>query len=163
MRTIEQRYVPLFLFFALGLEAAHAVNKCVEGVYSNIGEAKESGSMYGSSLIIVDQSRELNIQSRNKDKQRRGSRARGIYSCTENNDISSDLVDVEVSYPKFTFTMDMTQRCIADSQRFTDTSVLVTFSGEFTDKGIWLKSKEKKDFLPRKKTYCNISVIRANK
>jgi hypothetical protein len=157
MRAIGQCNFYFLLLFALASEVTHAANKCVEGIYSSIGEAKESGDLYGTSLIIVDQSRELNIRSKSTGKQRRASRARGIYSCTDNNDASSDLVNIEVSYPNFSFAMDVTQRCITDSQRSTDTSGVVTFTGEFTDKGIWLKSKEKKEFLPKTKNYCNIS------
>ena len=157
MRKLGKRFTSILLLSMLASESAYSRNKCVEGIYSNIGEAKDSGDMYGSSLIIVDQSRERIIQSQDAGPRRRVVFAQGIYSCTINNEVSSDLVRLEIAYPKFTFMLDMTQRCIPEEQRGSSTSGVTTIRGAFTDRGIWLESGRTKELLPRTKTYCHPS------
>jgi hypothetical protein len=157
MKNRDKRYFSILLLCALIPEVGHARDICVEGIYSSIGEAQESGDMFGESLIVIDQSHVLNLEYRGTGKWRKVSLASGIYSCTNNNAVTSDLVRLEIAYPKFNFSLDMRQRCVPENLRLMDGSTSVAFSGEFTGKGIRLSSQERKTFLPRTKSYCSTS------
>ena len=136
----------------------HARSICSEGIYSNMGEAKGNGDMFGSTLIVIDQTREVPRLPLTRDKSGlpiKGSSAHGILSCTGSMDVTSYLVKLDIKYPTFNFFLDRNHAtCLPDGLTLTNEQPVLTITGVFTDKGVWLASPGRKEFLPRKKSYC---------
>ncbi len=157
MRGQRRRYLLILMLCAFAAKVGHARDICGEGIYSNMGEAKGSHDMFGSTLIVVDQTREipwLPLKSKNTGAPTKSSGAHGIFSCTGQMDVRNDLVRLDIRYPKFTFELDKDHHCFPDNLLSTDKRPVIVFTGEFTDKGIWLTWAGRKEFLPRTRNYC---------
>jgi hypothetical protein len=160
------RHFSILLFCALAADFGNARSICREGLYSSMGEAKQSGDMFGSTLIVVDQTPELTEFS--LDRQKTGTRkkvttAHGIFFCTGEMDVRSDLVSLEIRYPKFTFELNEHHACFPSNLKSTAKRPLLAATGDFTDKGVWLTLAGQKEFLPRKRDYCATSEKSAGK
>jgi hypothetical protein len=161
MKKMGLHYFAAIVFCAGFANFGYARSICTEGIYSNMGEAKESRGMFGSTLIVIDQTKEGLILPITRDKNGlplKISVAHGILSCTGSMDVTSYLVRVAIQYPKFSIFLDRNHPvCLPHGVELTNKQPIHTVTGEFTNKGIWLVSAGRKEFLPRKKSYCAAS------
>ncbi|MBS7807811.1 hypothetical protein [Variovorax sp. PCZ-1] len=117
--------------------------------------------MFGSTLIIVDQTPELPVlpvERQHKEVLKKLSIAHGIFSCTGAMDVRSDLVQLEIRYPQFTFELNGKHACFPDIVNSADNRTVLVATGHFAEKGIWLTLAGKKEFLPKRRNYCATSV-----
>lgn len=160
MKGEGPRYASIMLLCALAADVGYARNICSEGLYSHVGEAKHSRDMFGSTLIVVDQTPELTefpLERQNTSARRKLSTAHGIFSCSGEMDVRSDLVRLEIRYPKFTFELNEHHDCFPSHVRATDKRSVLAATGDFTGKGVWLTIAGRREFLPRRKNYCATS------
>lgn len=155
----------VFGFFAFATSASIAVagTKCVEGIYSNMGEAAESRDLSGNSLLIIGQSKDyLIVDPTTQSKvQKPVAVAEAIYSCIAGGDVRSTLSRIEIRYPDFSFQLDRANVCHADNPPVSDER-FITYSGRFSAKGLFISTpvlvgeseKKKRAFMKLKKGYC---------
>jgi hypothetical protein len=144
----------------------YARTKCVEGHYSSIGEAEESRDLYGASLTIVEQSPVMDVLSLDTRKTKRYSMATGVFRCTDNNDVSGVLVALEIAYPRFSFQLYRGDSCVPESLQSDGAVERISFMGEFSAKGVKITppgSEAITMYLPRRRTYCHTSALKASK
>jgi hypothetical protein len=144
-KTIMKGWVRnwVFGFFAFAMSAGIAIagTKCVEGVYSNMGEAAESRDLYGNSLLIIGQSKDyLSVDPTTQSKvQKPVAVAEAIYSCIAGGDVRSTLSRIEIRYPDFSFQLDRANVCHADNPPVGDERFII-YSGKFSTKGLFIST-----------------------
>jgi hypothetical protein len=149
-------------FFAFATSAGIAVagTKCVEGVYSNMGDAADSRDLSGNSLLIIGQSKDyLIVDPTTQSKVQKPVAA--IYSCIAAGDTRSTLSRIEIRYPDFSFQLDRADICHADNPPAGDER-FITYSGRFSAKGLFISTpvlageseKKKRAFMKLTKSYC---------
>ncbi len=153
-----------FGFFAFAMSASVAVagTKCLEGVYSNMADASHSHDIYGNSLLIIGQSKDLEITSPPKPKaQKPTALANAIYSCVSGGDVRSTLARTTINYPDFSFELDRNDICHADNPPVGEEK-FITYRGRFSTKGLFISTpllagetgKKKMVFMKMTKSYC---------